>query len=115
MGNDDNLAGSLRKAADQSDEYLWRLPIIEEFQSDLKSPIADLKNIGGDRFAGTPKAAAFLQNFIKNDIPWAHLDIAGVADAQSHLPYCPPKGASGLMVRTLVRYLASLQDRRPIK
>ena len=108
MGNDEQLAKDIKKAADQSDEYLWRLPIIDEFQSDLKSPIADLKNIGSDRFAGTAKAAAFLQNFIKNDIPWAHLDIAGVANSQKHLPYCPPKGASGLMVRTLVKYLASL-------
>ena len=109
MSNNDKLANSIKAASDKSDEYLWRLPIIDEFQSDLKSPIADLKNIGSNRFAGSSKAAAFLQNFIKNDIPWAHLDIAGVADSQSHLSYCPSKGASGLMVRTLVRYLASLQ------
>ena len=108
MSNDDTLAKKIKQAADRSDEYLWRLPIIDEFRSDLKSPIADLKNIGGSRFAGTAKAAAFLQNFVKDDIPWAHLDIAGVADAQSHLSYCPPKGASGLVVRTLVNYLASL-------
>ena len=108
MSNNDTLAKDIKQAADQSDEYLWRLPIIDEFKSDLKSPIADLKNIGNSRFAGTAKAAAFLQHFLKNDIPWAHLDIAGVADAQSHLNYCPPKGASGLMVRTLVNYMASL-------
>ena len=108
MSNSDRLAKDIKRAADESDEYMWRLPIIDEFKADLKSPVADLKNIGSNRFAGSSKAAAFLQHFIKDDIPWAHLDIAGVADSQKHLNYCPPKGASGLVVRTLVRYLAQL-------
>lgn len=105
MGNNDKLRDGIQKSAKQTDEYIWPLPIIDEFREDIKSPIADLKNIGGSRFAGTPKAAAFLEEFIKNDIPWAHLDIAGVADSQGHLPYCPKKGASGLMIRTLTQYL----------
>jgi leucyl aminopeptidase len=73
----------------------------------MKSNIADLKNIGGSRFGGSAKAAAFLEEFVKDDISWAHLDIAGIGDSQGHLPYCPSKGASGLIVRTLANYLNS--------
>ena len=67
----------------------------------MKSNIADLQNIGKSRFAGTATAAAFLENFVTEGIEWAHLDIAGVASDQAHLPYCPPKGGSGIMIRTL--------------
>ena len=105
LGNDDKLVGSLLKSAKNTSEYMWQLPIIPEFHEDMKSNIADLKNIGGSRFGGTAKAAAFLENFIKDDISWAHLDIAGIGDSQGHLPYCPKKGASGLIIRTLVDYL----------
>jgi len=107
MGNNDKLVAKLEESAKKMDEYIWRLPIIPEFHEDIKSPIADLKNIGGSRNAGSAKAAAFLENFIKNDIAWAHLDIAGVADSQSYLDYCPKKGASGLMIRTLAHYLTT--------
>jgi leucyl aminopeptidase len=55
--------------------------------------------------AGTAIGAAFLEEFIKNDVKWAHLDVAGVVDSQSHLPYCPASGASGLIVRTLTHLL----------
>ena len=105
LGNDDKLVGSLLKSAKNTSEYMWQLPIIPEFHEDMKSNIADLKNIGGSRFGGTAKAAAFLENFINDDISWAHLDIAGIGDSQGHLPYCPKKGASGLIIRTLVDYL----------
>lgn len=104
MGNDNKLTESLKKAAKTTDEYIWELPIMKEWKDDMKSSIADLKNIGSNRFAGTPKAAAFLENFVGNGIPWAHLDIAGCGDSQSHLPYCPKKGASGIMIRTLVEF-----------
>ena len=107
MGNNQQLIEDIKKSAQTASEYIWELPIIEEFKKDMKSTCADLKNIGGSRFAGSSKAAAFLQNFIAKDIPWAHLDIAGVADSQTHLPYCPDKGASGLIVRTLVNYITS--------
>jgi leucyl aminopeptidase len=105
MGNDKKLADSLKKAAASTDEYIWELPIIQEWKDDMKSNIADLKNIGGSRWGGTAKAAAFLENFVGEGIPWAHLDIAGCGDSQGHLPYCPKKGASGIMVRTLVNFV----------
>lgn len=105
LGNDDKLANNLLKSAQDTNEYMWRLPIIEEFSTDIKSLNADLKNMGSNRFGGTAKAAAFLQEFVQKDIAWAHLDIAGIGDSQGHLPYCPPKGASGLVIRTLVNFL----------
>ncbi|MEE2742604.1 MAG: aminopeptidase, partial [Bdellovibrionota bacterium] len=103
--NNDNLVEKILSSAKEADEYMWQLPIIEPFRKDMKSNIADLKNMGGSRFGGTSKAAAFLENFVDPKIPWAHLDIAGVGDSQSHLPYCPTKGASGSIVRTLTNYL----------
>lgn len=105
MGNDQKLADSLLKSAKNTDEYMWQLPIIQEWKDDIKSPIADLKNIGGSRWGGTAKAAAFLENFVQEGVSWAHLDIAGVADSQSHLPYCPSKGGSGVIVRTLIDFI----------
>jgi leucyl aminopeptidase len=108
LGNDDKLIGSLLKSAKNTSEYMWQLPIIPEFHEDMKSPIADLKNIGGSSYGGTAKAAAFLECFIKDDISWAHLDIAGIGDSQGHLPYCPKKGVSGLVIRTLVDYLRNV-------
>lgn len=107
LGNDDKLVNDVLKSAKSSDEYMWQLPIIPEWRDDMKSKIADLKNIGSTRFAGTATAAAFLEKFIKNDISWAHLDIAGVCDSASFLPYCPAKGGSGLVVRSLHHYLTN--------
>lgn len=101
LGNDDKFTKELLTTAKATDEYMWELPIIPEWRNDMKSKTADLKNIGSKRFAGTATAAAFLENFIKNDIKWAHLDIAGVCSPQAHLPYCPNASASGLIVRTL--------------
>ncbi len=105
MSNDDKFAGSILKSAGNVDEYMWQLPIIKEWEKDMKGTISDLKNIGGSRWGGTAKAAAFLKEFVRDDISWAHLDIAGVGDSQSHLPYCPSKGASGVIVRTLIDLL----------
>lgn len=109
MSNNDKLAHEVLKCADETHERMWRLPIIEEFSQDIKSPNADLKNMGSNRFGGSSKAAAFLQEFIRDDIPWAHLDIAGIGDSQGHLPYCPTKGASGLVIRSLVNYVMGLK------
>lgn len=105
MSNDNKLATKLLKSAQNTDENLWQLPIIDQWRDDMKSNIADLKNIGSNRFGGTAKAAAFLENFVGEGISWAHLDIAGVGDSQAHLPYCPKKGGSGIMIRTLVDFM----------
>lgn len=101
LGNDDKFIKKVQDSAKNQDEYMWQLPIINEWRDDMKSKIADLKNIGTAGRAGTATAAAFLEYFIGEGISWAHLDVAGIADSQSHLPYCPSKGGSGLVVRTL--------------
>lgn len=108
FSNNQKLANDLLASAKNTDEYMWQLPIIEEHKSDMKSHIADIKNIGSHGNGGSAKGAAFIQFFVKDDIPWAHLDIAGIAGGQSHLPYCDSKSASGLVVRTLVDYLKNV-------
>jgi leucyl aminopeptidase len=105
LGNDQKWINEIMTSAKSQDEYMWQLPIIQEWRTDIKSKIADLKNIGTPMRAGTAIGAAFLEEFVKNDVKWAHLDIAGVVDAQSHLPYCSAHGASGLIVRTLTHVL----------
>lgn len=105
MGNSEKLISDLKSAAKKTDEYIWQLPIIQEYRDDIKSKVADIKNIGSAGRAGTSIGAVFLENFIQEGIEWAHLDIAGVCDDQNHLPYCPAHGASGLMVRTLYNYV----------
>jgi leucyl aminopeptidase len=107
LGNDQDLVNDLLKSSSAVDEYMWQLPIIDEHKEDMKSQIADLKNIGSTRFGGTAKAAAFLANFVTDDVCWSHLDIAGIGDSQGHLPYCPKKGSSGLIVRSLTHYLTT--------
>jgi leucyl aminopeptidase len=105
FSNNQKLADSLLKSAKNADEYMWQLPIIDEHKNDMKAIVADLKNIGGSGNGGSAKGAAFIENFIEPGIAWAHLDIAGIGDSQGHLPYCSAKGASGLVIRTLVDYL----------
>ncbi len=105
LGNDQKWINEILGAAKAQDEYMWQLPIIQEWRQDIKSKIADLKNIGTPMRAGTAIGAAFIEEFVKNDVKWAHLDVAGVVDSQSHLAYCPQSGASGLIVRTLTHLL----------
>lgn len=107
LGNDQKWIEEILRSAKAKDEYMWQLPIINEWRQDIKSKIADIKNIGTPMRAGTAIGAAFLEEFIKNDVKWAHLDVAGVVDSQSHLPYCPSHGASGLIVRTLTHLLVN--------
>ena len=97
------LAEAIKKALEATQENAWRMPLTEGHRKSMKGIHADLKNIGdGDHpGAGSAKGAAFLSYFVDEDIPWAHFDIAGTAYNVGHLyPYCPKRGASGLMVRT---------------
>lgn len=105
LGNDQKFADHLLAHAREQGEHLWQLPLVDEYRDDIKSHIADIKNIGSAGKAGTATAAAFLEKFIGDKIKWAHFDIAGVCDSQSHLSYCPSKGASGLMIRTMAKHL----------
>jgi len=103
MSNNDELVAQLHTASQQAGEQIWRLPLFDEHREYLKSDYADIINAGGRE--GSPlQGAAFLSHFVPADIPWAHLDIAGVADTEKELPYYA-KGATGWGVRTLVNWV----------
>ena len=101
FSNDDGLAADLLAAAGAEGEGLWRLPLSPAYDELIKSRLADIKNTGG-RPAGSITAAQFLQRFIRKGMPWAHLDIAGVALPPGETPLAP-KGATGWGVMTLDR------------
>ncbi len=103
MANDDSLADQIIAAGASCGEPLWRLPLGPEYTRQLKSEVADLKNVGG-RAGGTITAACYLQEFVGNT-PWAHLDIAGTAWNFTDKPYIPKKGPSGTGVRTLLNLI----------
>ncbi len=106
FANDDKLAEALSAAGERVHERLWRLPLDDEYLDLIKGDDSDLKNSGG-RGGHAIIGGKFLQEFVKPGMPWAHLDIAGVADVDSDQAYCP-KGATGFGVRLLVDYLRRL-------
>ncbi|MCS7135872.1 MAG: leucyl aminopeptidase [Nitrososphaerota archaeon] len=108
LSNNDKLAEALLKAGEKTGERLWRLPLWKEYFEQIKSEVADMKNVGG-RPAGAITAAAFLMNFVDSNIPWAHIDIAGTAWTQESSPEKSyiPKGATGIGVRLLIEFLKS--------
>jgi leucyl aminopeptidase len=103
MGNHDALAAEVLEAAAEAGERAWRLPLPEEYRKDLDSEVADLKNVGADRYGGALIAGLFLQEFVDGR-PWVHLDIAGPARADSDDGYLA-KGSTGVAVRTLLSWL----------
>jgi leucyl aminopeptidase len=98
------LADRLTAASKSAGERLWRLPLTEELERKIEGDVGDIKNSGG-RTGGAITAALFLQHFTE-DLPWAHLDIAG-SSRQDRATALGPKGATGVGVRTLIRYLLS--------
>ncbi|MBL7996631.1 leucyl aminopeptidase [bacterium] len=103
MGNDPNVKSRLMDASKISSEKVWELPMWKEFDKQIKSHIADIKNMGG-RPAGAITAAAFLKHFV-GDYPWVHLDIAGTANSEEELPYTARISSTGFGVRLLVEAL----------
>lgn len=104
FSNNDELANRLQKTGDKIDEKLWRLPLHKVFDKDMDSDIADIQNIQKTaRAAGSITAAQFLQRFV-NNVPWAHLDIAGTVWSNKDLALSE-KGATGYGVRLLDRLI----------
>jgi leucyl aminopeptidase len=101
---DDELAAWLGAAGEAVGEKVWRMPLGEAYMKHIKSDIADIKNVGRAREAGASAGAVFLQRFV-GEVPWAHLDIAGVAWSKQDLPLAA-KGATGFGVRLLDRLVA---------
>jgi len=98
--NSDDLASRLESRAKACGEKLWRMPLEQSYFDGLKSDFADMKNTG-PRFGGAITAALFLQKFVRKDINWAHLDIAGTVWASKPGGTCAAVGGTGSMVRTL--------------
>ncbi len=103
FSNNDALCNAFLKAAEAEGEGAWRLPLSPGYDEQLKSRIADVKNVGG-RPAGSITAAKFLQRFVKEECPWIHLDIAGVASLTKESTLAP-KGATGWGVMALDRMI----------
>jgi leucyl aminopeptidase len=104
FSNDDDLCRALLAAAGAEAEGAWRMPLGEAYDKALKSDIADMKNVGGGRWGGAITAAQFLGRFVRDGMPWCHIDIAGVAAPEKETPLAPA-GASGWGVRTLDRLI----------
>ena len=102
FGNDDPLKRSVREAGLKAGERVWEMPLWEEYFEQLKSDVADMRNIGG-RGGGMITAALFLSRFI-GDHPWVHLDIASTDWSERERAYIP-KGPTGIGTRLLIQYL----------
>lgn len=106
MSNDDDLRAAIHEASDATGELAWPLPLFPDHAPQLKSDFADLKNLG-ERFGGALTAGLFLKEFVPDEIPWAHMDIAASAWSGKDGPYSP-KGGTGIGVRTLCHWLRTL-------
>ena len=109
MGNADEMIQKVQESAVRTGEKVWPIPLWEEYHDQLKSSVADMKNIGGGP-GGLPVAGAFLENFIEK-VKWVHIDIAGVAWTTEKRPYLS-KGATGFGVRLLADFLQKMAEKQ---
>jgi len=106
MGTDSDLIQTIENSSKATGEEVWHLPLPKEYRSQLDSDVADVKNIGSN-WGGALTAGLFLKEFVSEEIPWAHIDIAGPAFADS--PWGEhPKGGTGFGVRLLVNVIENL-------
>ena len=109
FSNNDKLSKKLLSAGELSGEKIWRLPIGEEYDSEINSSRADMKNIGSSRYGGSIHAAQFIHRFIKNQTPWAHLDVAGVSwtmkGGQNNFSSLHTPGATGFGIQLIDQFL----------
>jgi leucyl aminopeptidase len=103
MGNDGAIIDQVRAAGQRTGERCWPLPLWDEYREQIESTIADIKNSGG-RAAGSITAGWFLKEFVDDEVPWAHLDIAGTAYRDEAAPYLR-KGAAGVPTRLLIDWV----------
>ncbi len=103
--NNQELADKVIAAGNETGELMWQLPMYDEYKEQLKSDVADIKNIGG-RWGGAITGGKFLEEFI-DKIPWVHLDIAGTFEIDKEKGYLV-KGATGVPVRTLVNLILTM-------
>ena len=110
LGTDQKLIDEVIESGREVGEKFWQLPLDKEYTKQIKSDIADIKNVGG-RKAGTITAAAFIKEFA-DGISWAHLDIAGTAWGDEAKPF-RSKGPTGVAVRTLLNFIERESVRAP--
>jgi leucyl aminopeptidase len=108
FSNDAALRNALEEAGRVSGELLWPMPLHERYKHLMDGHHADLANSGGVREAAPVQGAIFLQHFVPEKLPWAHLDIAGTAAPKREDRYLA-KGSSGFGVRVIVEYLRQLK------
>lgn len=106
LGTDSALVNRIKEASNLAGEKIWELPLEKEYESLLKSNVADLKNIGPAGQAGTILAALFLKEFVEPGLPWAHLDIASTGWSSAQTPLAEV-GATGVMIRSLLHHILS--------
>ncbi len=106
FSNNDELASHLFEVGERCSERIWRLPIWDAYKDDIKSDIADVRNLSGKPVAGAISAAKFLEFFIDNHPAWAHLDIAGVVFNDSE--FASQKSATAFGVRFLFEFMTDL-------
>lgn len=110
--NNDEMAQSLIAAGDEVQERCWRMPIEEEHEAEIKSStVADLRSMGVGREGGACTAAAFLLQFVKDDLPWAHLDIAGTGMRTRAMDWIP-RGGTGYGVQLLTEWLLNRYSKK---
>ena len=108
MTNDQSWCDVVLHASESCGEPTWQLPMFSEYAEQIKSDVADIKNVGEGRWGGAITAAKFLEEFV-GEIPWVHLDIAGPAFIEKAKPWISG-GGTGVMVRTLVEIARVLND-----
>ena len=107
FSNSDKLCDDLQKAATTVGEKLWRLPLHQSYEDDIKSDIADIKNVGSGRGAGSITAALFLKHFVDQNAKWAHIDIAAT-EWDSKDRALSQKGATGFGVRLMNDFICNV-------
>ncbi len=108
LGRDRDLISRLIKSGEESGEIIWELPLEKAYLEDMKSDFADISNIGNSAYGGTITASLFLSEFVPEEIPWAHLDIAGPAYPGKKWKYFAP-GATGFGARLMAGLVKNLQ------
>jgi leucyl aminopeptidase len=103
FSTDDALRDRLLTASTATAERLWPMPLYPEYEKDLESQTADIRN-SGQRYGGVGSSATFLKHFVSYPT-WAHVDIAGMAAEAKDNPYIPGKGATGFGVRLLTEFV----------
>ena len=105
MGTNEDLIKEIKRSSKITDEKVWEFPLWQEYLDQVKSQIADVKNLGSAGQAGTIAGGAFLKSFVKEGIPWCHFDIAGTAWGDRNLSYHNKGAATGEVIRLVIDLL----------